>query len=88
MEAALTQPKSKIQAFITAFPLLHVLIVCVFSAGMSYATVWATAGFQAEKIEKLEKNSTPREIFDERTKTISDKLEKLDGKLDRILEKK
>ena len=87
MDNALALPKSKLRLFLEGFPVAHLILVCVFSAGMSYATVWATQSFQAEKIDRLEKNSTPREIFDERTKTISDKLEKLDGKLDRILEK-
>lgn len=82
-----TAPRSRWQEFINNFPVLHAAFVIAFAVVSTYATMQLTQTTQAEKIKKLEDSTVSKELFDERTKTILDRLEKQDEKLDKILEK-
>lgn len=82
-----SQTGAKWREFIDKFPVLHAGFVVFFAVASTYATVQLTQAHQAEKIKKLEETTVSRELFDERTKAILDRLERQDAKLDRIMEK-
>ena len=94
-----SQPRSKWQEFRDNFSfvqyVLGVITAAIIGICATYTTIQITATAQTkdiqrhgEKIEKLEKDSVSKDLFDERTKTILDRLDKQDSKLDKLLEKK
>ena len=83
------------KSFLESFPIIQFVLAGLIGLAATYTTLQLSQTSAAaeirrnsERIEKLEKESVSREIFDERTKTILDRLEKQDQKLDKILEKK
>jgi Flp pilus assembly protein TadB len=87
-------PRSKWKSFLESFPIIQFVLAGAIGLVAAYTTLQLSQNIQAseirrnsERIERLEKESVTREIFDERTKTILDRLDKQDSKLDRLLEK-
>ena len=97
MEAAaqnLNPNTSRLQAFFEFF-LIPLVVAGVIGAASSWGTIQLTQNSQAseirqqgEKIGRLEKESVPRELFDERTKTILEKLERQGEMIEKIRDRK
>lgn len=94
MEVTQTPQKSKLRELLEAFPIIQFIGAGVIGLCATWTTIQLSDQSQAaeirrnsEKIERLEKESVPREVFDERTKSMLDQLKDQSGKLDRILEK-
>jgi hypothetical protein len=87
--------KSKWQSFSEAFPVVQFVGGVIIAVCATWTTIQLTQNSQAaeirrngERIEKLEKESTPRELFDERTRTILDKQKETNDLINKLLEKK
>jgi hypothetical protein len=87
--------KSKWQAFNEAFPVVQFIAGVIIAVCATWTTIQLTQNSQAaeirrngERIEKLEKESTPRELFDERTRTILENQRETKDLINKYLEKK
>lgn len=81
--------------FLTNVPVIQLVGAGIISFFMAWTTIQVTQSSQAaeikrnhERIEKLEKDSVSRELFDERTQRIIDEQKKLNSMFERSLEKK
>lgn len=93
-----SQPKSRWKEFSENFSIIQYALAVISAAIIgicaTYTTIQITATAQtkdiervSEKVGKLENDSVSKELFDERTKTMIDRLEKIDSKLDKLAEK-
>jgi hypothetical protein len=90
-----TSQKSKWRAFNEAFPVFQFILAGAVGLVATYTTIQLTQNSQAaeirrhdERIGRLEKEFTPRELFDERTRTILEKQKETNDLIQKILEKK
>ncbi len=96
METEVSQtPKSKWKEFLDNFPIFQFVGAGIIGLCATWTTVQLTQNSQAaemrrqgEKIDRLEKDSTPRELFDERTRTIIEKQKETNDLIQKLLEKK
>ncbi len=95
MSKTLQTSRSKWQGLTEAFPLMQFIGGVIIAVCATWTTIQLTQNSQAaeirrvsEKVERLEKDSTPRELFDERTKTILEKQKETYDLIQKILEKK
>lgn len=89
-----SQP-SKWKEILNGFPIIQFVIAGFIGLAATWTTIQLTQNSQAaeirrntEKIERLEKDSVSRELFDERTKTIIEKQKETNDLIKQILEKK
>lgn len=89
------KPKTAWREFLDAFPLVQMVGAGVIGLFATWTTIQLTQNSQAaeirrnsEKIERLERDQTPRILFDERTQRILDEQIKLNSRLDKLLEDK
>lgn len=90
-----TEKKNAFQKFLEAFPILQLVGAVIIGLAATWTTIRLTQSSQAaeirrqsEKIERLEKDTVSRELFDERTLKIIDEQKEQRKLLERLLEKK
>ena len=90
-----TLQKSKWKEFLDNFPIIQFVGAGLIGLVATWTTIQLTQNSQAaeirrnhERIEKLEKESVTRELFDERTKTIIEKQKETNDLINKFLEKK
>lgn len=81
--------------FFEAFPIIQSVAAGVIALAATWTTIQLTQNSQAaeirrntEEIERLKKESTPRELFDERTRTILENQKETKDLLNKLLERK
>lgn len=89
----LSPQRSKLQDLINGWPIIQFIGAGVIGLVATWTTLQLSQQSQAArlsaaetKIEKLEKDAVPRELFDERTNKIIDEQERQYGLLIKILE--
>lgn len=84
MPESKSSPKSGLKNWLDTFPILQFVGAGIIGLCATWTTIQLTQNSQAaeirrnsEKIEKLEKESVSRELFDERTKNIENLLNRV-----------
>lgn len=92
---ALTESPGTMRRFFEAFPIFQFLFTVMVGLVVTWTTIQLTQNSQAgeikrhgEKLEKLERESTPFILFDERTKTIIENQKETKDLIQKFLEKK
>ena len=94
-EIASQSPKSKFRELVDTFPIIQMVGAGLIGLVATWTTIQLTQNSQAaeirrntEEIERLKKESTPRELFDERTRTILENQKETKELINKFLEKK
>ena len=90
MDSAASPNRTRFQDVINGWPIIQFVGAAVIGLSAAWTTVQVSAVSQAaenrradERIRKLETDAVPREIFDERTRTIIEELRYLREELKR-----
>lgn len=85
--------KSGLKGWLEAFPILQFVGAGIIGLCATWMTIQLTQNSQAaeirrnsERIDRLEKDSVSRELFDERTRTIRDEQLRQSQMIEKILE--
>lgn len=88
-------PKTRWTDFLSAFPILQFIGLGIITLAATWTTIQLTQNSQAaeirrqgEKLERLEKDSVNRELFDERTLKIIEEQKRQGERLEKLLDRK